>query len=75
MSDSLTEKRVIKALVIQQCLGNKGIPAWSFDGLGCALDSTSRFPEVEKALNISDVTCWAAVVRMDESEREILNRL
>ncbi|MFE5429645.1 hypothetical protein [Peribacillus simplex] len=75
MPDSLSEKRKVKALVILQCLGNKDIAARSFDWLGYALDSTGRFPEVVKALIISDATRWAAVVSMEESERKFLNRL
>ncbi|MFE4813062.1 hypothetical protein ACFQ9Y_18260 [Peribacillus simplex] len=55
--------------------GKQGVTSRSFDGLGYALDSTDHFPEVVKALNISDATRWAANVSMEESEREFLNRL
>ncbi|MBT2664024.1 hypothetical protein J7J00_00685 [Bacillus sp. ISL-4] len=55
--------------------GKQGVTARSFDGLGYALDSTGRFPEVVKALIISDATRWATVVSKEESERKFLNRL
>ncbi|MFJ7940748.1 hypothetical protein ACIQYG_19935 [Peribacillus sp. NPDC096622] len=34
---------------------------------------TSRFPELVKALILSNVTRWAAVFNMKESKRKLLN--